>query len=570
MLRHTLALLIGRLPARDRVLPGVNGLRLVRIVPQHDAGRVPVGKDPVEQRRIGPCDGRIAAVAAVQQQRGVLSAQSADSPGIGLPFGMPVFLHELFVLQIAQLHLKAEAVAERIVGHAGVQIGAGVAQRGNGFRERVAEHLGRVEHRGMPVGEEVRALGLCAAPAADAVNAVDILRIDVRDRFRHEGIPAVPVHALPDGGQQLQPPLRIGQRGLAVSMRFVKAGRRVDAADLVVQNAVRAEGAHPLRALGHQRMPVPAPRTDGDEDLAGIEPEEVAFGILAVLLIVRRAPARFALHGLTAAAVEPGPHVNQMPLNVQRHVAATVLHRPDAFPEQLFAAHGRADLQIGIPVVVAALKPAEQAERIAAVLLRQIIQRRNLLIGPERIAELLAVDDQEIAVHVLHPAPGRHGPAPCGCPVAVLIGALLPCALIQPQHVLRTGPRFSRLHIGHLAYFQRHIALFSAHGAQGARVEPAVVSGQIQALIPVDQGHPLHAQRVGIGRRQLALAVPRLPGGQLVDDVGVVLAVVVRIQQPRPALSQRFDGADAGIVEIVHNRFGAVFDLRTEAHLFAM
>ena len=96
------------------------------------------------------------------------------------------------------------------------------------------------------------------------------------------------------------------------------------------------------------------------------------------------------------------------------------------------------------------------------------------------------------------------------------------------------------------------------------------MASQVQALVAVDQRHPLHAQRVGVGGGQYLAAVPALARDQLGDDVGVVRAEKVGVEQAGRAVAQRLNRAHAGIIEVVERRLGAVVDARAEADELAL
>ena len=102
----------------------------------------------------------------------MLFAQGAHRLGMLLPFGMLIGIDEFLILEIPQLHFKAEAIAQGIIGHPGMEIGASIAEGGNIIGEAMAEHFRAVEHHGALLFLEGGALALGAGFAADAVDIV--------------------------------------------------------------------------------------------------------------------------------------------------------------------------------------------------------------------------------------------------------------------------------------------------------------------------------------------------------------------------------------------------------------
>ena len=388
----------------------------------------------------------------------------------------------------------------------------------------------------------------------------------------HVGEPVVAVHLPADALVQADAPLRVGERGpvLQVAVALVEAGIGRHAADLVIEDAVRAEARDPVRALGHQLMPLAATGADRGKRLLGEEVQVVALAELVVELEVGRAPAGLALEQVSLFLVILRAHVHQVPLIVERHMAALLVHLFDAGAQAVRAAHRGADLKIRIAVVVAGVIPAEQAQRVKAVRLRVIVELRDRLVGPDLVAVLLLVDDQEVAVHPADPFLLADGLAPRRRPCGVLTRAAHPVALIEPRHVRRAGPRLARARERQLVHLQRDAAALIAAGAQRAGVEERIPAGEVQAGIALVEQHPLHGQRAGIGSRHLVQRLAAIQPGEVAADIDDALAHVARIEQVRAAAVQRVNRAEAGIDPVVERRVAAIVDGRFKHDVLAV
>ena len=407
-----------------------------------------------------------------------------------------------------------------------------------------------------------------AGRGIDAVDGVQIRRIQIGDvlgekgEFRSDGLLGIGLQRI----EQLAAPARQRQGRIVerVVVRGVEADVRSAPADLVVETSVRTEGGEPVLALDHQLAPFLRRGTRHVEDFAGIVAQHVGVVRFGVEVHVGAAPDVFGSDFTAVALSVVGRgFVNQVPLIVEEDVPAVLLHGGDMVTERVGAAERRGDLEVRVLVVMPGMIPAEEAERIAPVRLRMLMQRAERVVRPHLKAELLFVDDEEKPRHVADPFRDGVLRTVCPHPFGIVARAFVPGARIQVEHRIADLERLPGAQAEIPLDLQRHRILsgFSLH-TEVRRKEVPVPAAQEERADIIGERHPAHGRGGRMLRRDGVGAVFVIAGAsaQVASDVLVAEPGLRRHQQRRSGPRQRADFSDARVGEVENLRFRIVPD----------
>ena len=232
--------------------------------------------------------------------------------------------------------------------------------------------------------------------------------------------------------------------------------------------------------------------------------------------------------------------------------------------------------EVGVHVVVSAVRPARQLDHVDVPRLRGLADLGNLVVAEVYAPVLVKHDDVMHRLHVLHP--GRTGAAV----ILVGVGELpvplriaVPAPGVNRDHERLAPPPLSGRHVGVLdeserqAIRRRPVARVE-HGVGGRRLETGIVGADVQAAIASVEPHPLHRGAAGI-------EVPEEVGSHAAHGLGVAVGQVpkrihdpparrLRVEQERPAAiaTQVAEAPDHREPQLRDRRSRAILELRGE------
>ena len=521
-----------------------------------------------------------------------------DRPVVGL--GRHLSVEDVGAVgPVAHLDLVAEAEDGGEVRLRARTHRRGEAHRRHEFGERVAPEFGegldlrvrRARPRGLDVAGEDAVLAAVEERGRVEDRVVQALGEDGEAGMRL-------LHRVGDRAHERGALLGVGEgrRGVAVA-RPVARERREDA-ELVVEDAVRAE----VRRLPRERehavvpgLPVEAAEREcvlGDVPVLVVRLDDAR----AVLLDEREPLAVFAPELRRADLLE-------LAVCVDADADAPAARLGDAGLERGDAAHLVARLVVGVEVVVAALRPAEEADAGEAVARGDVAEEREVGVLPEDLPVLLAHDDEQPARHVLRPR-GRGGadlarrvvpravalrgrvpvarhpradglgdlPRPAGLQEEAVVEGGLDAALVRrpaQAQALRLGLRVVRAHV------ERPVARIKRH-PRHRQPRRARMEARVEGVAPVPEGVPARALPgvlpgvLGVlGRRGRDLRRARLrevrhaPAHALRQVEGRVGGVEAHALEVRPLEGRH---ADARVVVRDPARVGRAARVRARLH----